>query len=107
MPAKRPKRPLPSADAFRDALGALAESFSGLIEDLRRAPRRQPTRRPPAEQLERCEACGAQSTRICEDCGACPDCCWCSYSALFDADELGLDPETDDQRLYDQEDEDA
>lgn len=41
----------------------------------------------------------------CHMCDACLDCCECDpeYSdddELFDADELGLDPEQDDERLY-------
>lgn len=31
----------------------------------------------------------------CKNCGACKRCCACdNFSTLFDADELGLDPET-------------
>lgn len=37
----------------------------------------------------------------CESCGRCWDCCECDdCEELFDADELGLDPEKDDTRRY-------
>jgi hypothetical protein len=38
------------------------------------------------------------SVGFCAACGACEYCCDCEE--LFDADELGLDPEDDDQRRY-------
>jgi len=38
----------------------------------------------------------------CDECELCIDCCECVNvgGELFDADELGLDPEEDDKRLY-------
>lgn len=38
---------------------------------------------------------------LCGSCGLCEMCCDCEE--LFDADELGLDPEEDDRRLYHEE----
>jgi len=42
-----------------------------------------------------CPSCGRNKHDglMCSDCGFCGACCDCV--ALFDADELGLDPETD------------
>lgn len=36
---------------------------------------------------------------VCGRCGSCEMCCECD-DELYDADELGLDPETDDERKY-------
>jgi hypothetical protein len=52
-------------------------------------------------ECEECEECGAPSRALCEDCGCCRGCCMCDD--LFDADELGLDPEDDDERRYGRE----
>jgi len=41
-----------------------------------------------------CGVCGAQ-VPICGNCHRCEDHCACPARDLFDADELGLDPETD------------
>jgi len=42
-----------------------------------------------------CGQCG-RKVALCENCHRCDDHCACSYThAEFDADELGLDPETD------------
>lgn len=41
--------------------------------------------------ISRCKGCGAS---WCRSCGCCEDCCDCD-DALFDADELGEDPEED------------
>lgn len=53
---------------------------------------------------EVCEECGAT---LCDECGGAlaGECesyyeCDCDPQELFDADELGLDPEQDDQRKY-------
>lgn len=40
-----------------------------------------------------CVQCG-RKRKCCKDCGNCKDHCLCGR-AHFDADELGLDPETD------------
>jgi len=40
-----------------------------------------------------CAQCGVESF-VCRDCNHCKDHCNCGHT-LFDADELGLDPETD------------
>lgn len=40
---------------------------------------------------------------LCEECESCLDCCECvnvGGAELFDADELGLDPEDDEERKY-------
>lgn len=58
-------------------------------------------RRPPPEVFT-CSECEERVRWVCE-CGACLDCCECELSELFDADELGLDPEDDDRRLYHEE----
>lgn len=39
---------------------------------------------------------------MCSECGLCEMCCSCDE--LFDADELGLNPEDDDRRRYHEED---
>jgi hypothetical protein len=39
----------------------------------------------------------------CDECGCCLECCECD-EALFDPDELGLDPERTDVRYWDDED---
>jgi len=41
-----------------------------------------------------CGQCGVKAN-VCDFCHNCADHCLCSNQALFDADELGLDPETD------------
>ena len=42
-----------------------------------------------------CGQCGKEAT-LCWDCHRCKHHCHCgSFAGLFDADELGLDPETD------------
>ena len=42
-----------------------------------------------------CGQCGSLE-RLCLNCHRCPDHCACGmFPAQFDADELGLDPETD------------
>jgi len=48
-----------------------------------------------------CRSCeeAVERDEWCPECGACAGCCECD-DALFDADELGLDPETDDERGY-------
>ncbi len=51
-----------------------------------------------------CRSCGAEGLapeHRCSNCGSCASCCECDpagSSELFDADELGLDPEYDDER---------
>jgi hypothetical protein len=52
-------------------------------------------------RLYLCENCGAgeDSWNYCFSCEACADCCECGDD-LFDADELGLDPEDDAGRKY-------
>lgn len=45
---------------------------------------------------EECYECDRMAV-TCDECGCCRRCCDCQL-ALFDADELGLDPETDDER---------
>lgn len=48
-----------------------------------------------------CTVCDVDTPYVCRDCGACGDCCDCEdEGALFDADELGLNPEDDDRRAY-------
>lgn len=37
-----------------------------------------------------------EDDELCDRCHRCEWCCECDDAALFDADELGLDPETDD-----------
>lgn len=48
------------------------------------------------------QRCGDEER--CEECGHCSVCCVCGpgdgQTELFDADELGLDPEDDDARRY-------
>lgn len=44
-----------------------------------------------------CRSC-EDSGPLCSSCGCCEECCECGE--LFDADELGLDPEEDDVRGY-------
>lgn len=49
--------------------------------------------------------CGCEldpDEEVCASCRQCEVCCECD-DALFDADELGLDPENDDQRRYHEE----
>jgi hypothetical protein len=49
-----------------------------------------------------CAECGDELDvvdDVCSSCGKCDWCCACD-DALFDADELGLDPEEDDERGY-------
>ncbi len=41
-----------------------------------------------------CGQCG-ERTWLCLNCHNCKDHCHCGLKNLFDADELGLDPETD------------
>ena len=41
-----------------------------------------------------CGQCGAEE-ELCPNCHNCVDHCHCGSKAHFDADELGLDPETD------------
>jgi len=41
-----------------------------------------------------CGQCGAV-VALCPSCHRCEDHCGCAQHSLFDADELGLDPETD------------
>lgn len=50
--------------------------------------------------MSRCKGCRSwlEEEEECDDCHQCFDCCSCEE--LFDADELGLDPETDDERQY-------
>lgn len=43
-----------------------------------------------------CDDCEKRTSMLCEQCELCRDCCQCR--GLFDADELGLDPEEDDKR---------
>lgn len=43
----------------------------------------------------RCGECGNHVRTICDECKVCNDCCECGGDDEFDADELGLDPETD------------
>ena len=40
-----------------------------------------------------CQQCGREA-KLCDGCARCHNHCNCGH-ALFDADELGLDPETD------------
>ncbi len=45
-----------------------------------------------------CRGCGEddlEPDEVCSDCKQCEWCCACDDGALFDADELGLDPEED------------
>jgi len=44
-----------------------------------------------------CEECG-QTLPLCGDCACCAACCECQLE-LFDADELGIDPEVDAERF--------
>ncbi len=44
--------------------------------------------------MDFCGQCGEQVT-VCPNCHNCEEHCACARHALFDADELGLDPETD------------
>lgn len=44
-----------------------------------------------------CWDCGDVTQAYCAECEACEDCCGCG--ALFDADELGIDPEVDAERF--------
>lgn len=50
----------------------------------------------------RCAECGCAGVResLCAECECCADCCFCTLDELFDADELGLDPEDDEERRY-------
>lgn len=41
-----------------------------------------------------CGQCGSKK-HLCINCHNCEDHCSCPFNANFDADELGLDPETD------------
>lgn len=43
----------------------------------------------------RCGECGDRVRAICDECQVCKKCCECGQDDEFDADELGLDPETD------------
>jgi hypothetical protein len=59
-----------------------------------------------------CSQCGRPLGRHrwrCKRCGACQDCCDCGddFDPLFDADELGLDPETFDLMVREREARDA
>lgn len=48
--------------------------------------------------------CEAQLDEICPTCLSCSSCCECGdQDELYDADELGLDPEQDDRRRYHEE----
>jgi hypothetical protein len=47
------------------------------------------------EHTEECADCGCEVDALCDECACCLDCCECDGGALFDADELGLDPEDD------------
>lgn len=50
-----------------------------------------------------CPECFDLTDELCDECDACLDCCECvnvGGSELFDADELGLDPEDDERRKY-------
>ena len=47
--------------------------------------------------MQGCGQCG-DLVELCLHCHNCPDHCSCGFS-LFDADELGLDPETDNTPL--------
>lgn len=50
--------------------------------------------------------CGCESDLdgICPTCECCSSCCECGdQDELYDADELGLDPEQDDRRRYHEE----
>jgi len=51
-------------------------------------------RKPPSVHRFDCVECGESEDWACDECGCCSECCECD-DALFDADELGLDPETD------------
>jgi len=44
--------------------------------------------------MQHCGQCGERGP-LCINCHNCRDHCACSMRSLFDADELGLDPETD------------
>lgn len=46
--------------------------------------------------LEYCYDCD-NLTEVCLDCGCCSKCCSCQLE-MFDADELGIDPEVDAER---------
>lgn len=51
--------------------------------------------------MARCRECWDDELdpgEVCPDCGCCEMCCVCDE--LYDADELGLDPEDDDVRRY-------
>jgi hypothetical protein len=54
--------------------------------------------RHAARRLKICPGCDEDCDReeMCESCGACEACCDCGD--LFDADELGSDPEDDECR---------
>jgi len=44
--------------------------------------------------MDHCGQCGEEAP-ICRHCHKCELHCFCGTQATFDADELGLDPETD------------
>jgi len=44
--------------------------------------------------MHTCGQCGEEAP-LCSNCHNCASHCYCGTSADFDADELGLDPETD------------
>lgn len=50
-----------------------------------------------APYVDFCDECQAKA-RLCIDCGCCDSCCECQ-AELFDADELGIDPEVDAERF--------
>ncbi len=54
--------------------------------------------------MTQCRECGDEfdEDELCGSCHRCDWCCTCD-DALFDADELGLDPEEDDVRAYGEE----
>ena len=44
--------------------------------------------------MQGCGQCGSLE-QLCLNCHFCEDHCSCAFKSHFDADELGLDPETD------------
>ena len=53
------------------------------------------------KRLYVCDSCGCgeEAQNFCFYCDQCLDCCECD-TELFDADELGLDPEDDEKRRW-------
>jgi hypothetical protein len=54
----------------------------------------------PAVSCSACDELFYGPEEACATCGLCDGCCSCETDDLFDADELGLDPEDDATRKY-------